>query len=306
MSINNQKTLNEAVKFFGVGLHNGVNANLVVRPAQENFGIKFCRVDLEKENIIDANYQNVVEPILCTKIKNEQGITVSTVEHLMAALFGLGIDNALIEMNNQEVPILDGSSKVFMEKIKKIGLYESNVPIKIISINKKIIFEDGDKFISIEPSKTNLLIDFEIKYQNSFIGNQRNIVDVYNSDLSEIFNSRTFCLYEDIEAIKKNGLAKGGSLENAIVVKDDQILNEEGLRNDKEFVNHKILDCIGDLYTSGYRIIASIKCSQGGHFLTNQLLRKVFQNKENFSILEIKEKNLPHTIINKNILRSIA
>ena len=121
-----------------------------------------------------------------------------------------------------------------------------------------------------------------------------------------MFNSRTFCLYEDIELIKKNGLAKGGSLDNAIVVKDKKIMNPEGLRNDYEFVNHKILDCIGDLYTSGYRIIAKVTCSQGGHYLTNQLLRKVFQNKENFSIIEIKEKNLPHTLINRNLLRSIA
>ena len=131
-------------------------------------------------------------------------------------------------------------------------------------------------------------------------------VKVYEDDLTDIFNSRTFCLFEDIELIKKNGLAKGGSLDNAIVVKDKEILNHEGLRNDKEFVNHKILDCIGDLYTSGYRIVAAVKCSQGGHYLTNQLLRKVFQNKENFSIVEIKEKNLPHTLINRNLLRSIA
>ena len=129
---------------------------------------------------------------------------------------------------------------------------------------------------------------------------------MYEDDLTDVFNSRTYCLYEDIEMIKKNGLAKGGSLENAVVVNDKEVLNPEGLRNDKEFVNHKILDCIGDLYTSGYRIVASIKCSQGGHYLTNQLLRKVFQNKENFSILEIKEKHLPHSLINRNLLKSIA
>ena len=138
------------------------------------------------------------------------------------------------------------------------------------------------------------------------IGNQRNKVKVYEDDLNDIFNSRTFCLYEDIEIIKNKGLAKGGSLENAIVVKKNNILNPEGLRNKKEFVNHKILDCIGDLYTSGYRIVASIICSQGGHYLTNKLLRKIFENKDNFSILEIKEKNLPHTLINKSFLRSIA
>ena len=149
-------------------------------------------------------------------------------------------------------------------------------------------------------------IDFELKYQNQIIGNQRNKFKIYEDDLTEVYNSRTYCLYEDIEFIKSKGLAKGGSLDNAVVVKGEEVLNPEGLRNDKEFVNHKILDCIGDLYTSGYRIVGSILCSQGGHYLTNQLLRKVFENKENFSILEIKEKNLPHTLINKNLLRSIA
>ena len=180
------------------------------------------------------------------------------------------------------------------------------MPIKIIKINKEIKFSDGERFISIKPSTLSLDIDFELKYKNEIIGNQKNTFKVYEDDLTDVYNSRTYCLYEDIEMIKKNGLAKGGSLENAIVVKDKEILNPEGLRNDKEFVNHKILDCIGDLYTSGYRIVGSVKCSQGGHYLTNQLLRKVFQNKENFSILEIKEKNLPHSLINRNLLKSIA
>ena len=145
-----------------------------------------------------------------------------------------------------------------------------------------------------------------MKYKNQTIGNQKNKINVYEDDLDEVFNSRTFCLFEDIEVIKKNGLAKGGSLDNAIVVKDNEILNKGGLRNSKEFVNHKILDCIGDLYTCGYRMIASIKCSQGGHYLTNQLMRKVFENKENFSVIEIQERNLPHTLINRSLLRSIA
>ena len=149
-------------------------------------------------------------------------------------------------------------------------------------------------------------IEFELKYNNKIIGNQRNKKNVYEDDLTEIFDSRTFCLYEDIEMIKKNGLAKGGSLENAVVVKGEEVLNPEGLRNSKEFVNHKILDCIGDLYTCGYRMIASINCSQGGHYLTNSLLREVFNNKDNFSIIEIQERTLPHTLINRSLLRSIA
>jgi UDP-3-O-[3-hydroxymyristoyl] N-acetylglucosamine deacetylase len=243
---------------------------------------------------------------LNTTISNSAGVKVSTIEHLMGALFGLGIDNVLIEIDNEEVPILDGSSKEFIEKILFTGFEISNKPIKIIKINKKIEFNDGNRNISIEPSKLSLDIDFELKYKNSFIGNQRNKINVYEDDLNEIFNSRTFCLYEDIEEIKKIGLAKGGSLDNAVVVKDNEILNKEGLRNSKEFVNHKILDCIGDLYTSGYRIIGNLKCSRGGHYLTNQLLRKVFSNNENFSIIEIQERNLPHTLINRSLLRSIA
>ena len=306
MSYLTQKTINNKVSFSGVALHSGLNVNICIKPAEPNFGIIFKRIDLKNNNLVYPNFMNVTNTSLNTTIENEFGVKVSTIEHLMGALFGLGIDNALIEIDNEEVPILDGSAKEFIEKILLSGLNVSESPIKIIKINKKIEFAEGERFISIEPSTLSLDIDFELKYKNQIIGNQRNKVKVYEDDLTSIFNSRTFCLFEDIEIIKKNGLAKGGSLENAIVVKDNEILNQEGLRNSKEFVNHKILDCIGDLYTSGYRIVAAITCSQGGHYLTNQLLRKVFQNKENFSIVEIKEKNLPHNLINRSLLKSIA
>ena len=306
MSYLTQKTIKNNISFSGVALHSGLNVNICIKPAEPNFGIVFKRVDFNRDNLVYPNFMNVTNTSLNTTIENEFGVKVSTIEHLMGALFGLGIDNALIEIDNEEVPILDGSAKEFIEKIIRSGLVISESPIKIIKINKEIKFEDGDRFISIEPSTLSLDIDFELKYNNPIIGNQRNKVKVFEDDLTNVYNSRTFCLFEDIEMIKKNGLAKGGSLQNAIVVKDSEILNPEGLRNDKEFVNHKILDCIGDLYTSGYRMIAKIKCSQGGHYLTNQLLRKVFENKDNFSILEIKEKNLPYTLINKNLLRSIA
>mgnify|MGYP005995696299 FL=1 len=306
MSYLTQKTIQNKISFKGIGLHSGVNVNVSIKPAKPNFGIVFKRVDLKNNNLIYPNFANVSNTSLNTTIENEFGAKVSTIEHLMGALFGLSIDNALIEIDNEEVPILDGSAKEFINKILSSGIEVSDVPIKIIKINKKIEYKEGDRFIAIQPSTLSLDIDFELKYKNEVIGNQRNKVKVYEDDLSEVYNSRTFCLYEDIEFIKKNGLAKGGSLDNAVVVKDNEILNPEGLRNKKEFVNHKILDCIGDLYTSGYRMIASITCSQGGHYLTNQLLRKVFQNKQNFSILEIKEKNLPHTLINRDRLRSIA
>ena len=306
MSYLNQKTINQSISFNGIGLHSGLPVILTIKPAEVNTGIIFKRVDLNTNNIVIPNFMHVTNTSLNTTISNNNGVKVSTIEHLMGALFGLGIDNAEIEIDNEEVPILDGSAKIFVERILSSGFKISETPIKIIKILKKVEFTVGEKFIITEPSTLNLNIDFELKYSNRLIGNQRNKIKVYEDNLLNIFNSRTFCLYEDIEIIKKNGLAKGGSLENAIVVKKDKILNEEGLRNDKEFVNHKILDCIGDLYTSGYRIIANIKCSQGGHYLTNMLLRKLFKNKDNFSILEIKEKNLPHTLINKNLLRSIA
>ena len=306
MSYLTQKTIKNNVNFCGIALHSGLSVNVCIKPAEPNFGIIFKRIDLKNNNLVYPNFMNVTNTALNTTVENQFGVKVSTIEHLMGALFGLGIDNALIEIDNQEVPILDGSAKLFIDKILSVGFSQSNVPIKIIKINKEVTYSEDERFISIKPSTLNLEIDFELKYKNKIIGDQRNKIKVYEDDLSDIFSSRTFCLFEDIELIKQKGLAKGGSLENAVVVKEDGIINPEGLRNKKEFVNHKILDCIGDLYTSGYRIVASIICSQGGHYLTNKLLRKVFQNKENFSILEIKEKNLPHTLINRDLLRSIA
>ena len=306
MSVLNQKTINEDITFKGVGLHSGLAVTMTVKPAVPNSGIIFKRIDLKENNIIIPNIFNVSSAVFCTTISNETGASVSTIEHLMGALYGLGIDNALIEIDNQEVPILDGSAKLFVDAISKIGIKNSDAPIKIIKIHKKIEFVDGCKTITIEPSKISLDIDFELKYENEVIGSQRNLVKVFESDMSDIYSSRTFCLFEDIEKLKEMGLAKGGNLDNAIVVKNNKVLNESGLRNEKEFVNHKILDCMGDLYLAGYKIIGKIICSQGGHKLTNQLLRKVFQNDENFSLIEINEKHLPNTFINKSHLRSIA
>ena len=306
MSVLNQKTINKNLIFKGVGLHNGLDVTMTIKPAEPNSGIIFKRIDLKENNIIIPNIFNVSSAVFCTTISNETGASISTIEHLMGALYGLGIDNALIEIDNQEVPILDGSAKLFIEAISENGIKNSNAPIKIIKIEKKIEFINGNKTISIEPSKISLDIDFELKYENEFIGTQRNLIKVFESDLTDVYNSRTFCLYEDVEKLKAMGLAKGGNLENAVVVKNNEVLNEDGLRNEKEFVNHKILDCMGDLYLAGYKIIGKIVCSQGGHKLTNQLLRKVFQNDKNFSLIEITEKHLPNTFINKSHLRSIA
>ena len=289
-----------------MGLHSGLKANLTIKPAEPNTGIIFKRTDIKENNIIIPNVFNVSNALFCTTISNESGASVSTIEHLMGALYGMGIDNALIEIDNVEIPILDGSAKLFVEAIAESGIKNSETPIKIIKIEKKVEFKDEKKSIFIEPTKISLDIDFELKYENSLIGTQRNVIKVFEADLTEIYNSRTFCLFEDIDKLKDLGLAKGGNLDNAVVVKDNKILNKNGLRNKKEFVNHKILDCLGDLYLTGHKIIGKITCSQGGHKLTNQLLRKVFSNKDNYSLFEIKEKNLPHTFLNRNQLKSIA
>ncbi len=306
MSILTQKTISNKISFKGVGIHSGIQAELNILPAAPNTGIVFKRTDLKKNNLVYASYANVTDTTLCTTISNEYGIKVSTIEHLMAAFYGTGIDNAIIEINSEETPILDGSAKLFVKAIQKMKLNSSDQPIKIIKINKNIEIRDGEKFISIDESNITGEIEFEIKYSNSVINTQKNKVNVFEDDLEDIYNSRTFCLYEDIEKLKKLNLGKGGSLDNAIVIKNDKILNKNGLRNDLEFVNHKILDCMGDLFLSGYKIIGSLKCSQGGHSLTNRLLREVFSDKSNYSLIEIKGKQLPYTFTNYHNLKSIA
>ena len=306
MSVLNQKTIKKSIKFDGIGLHSGKKVLMTLSPAQPNTGIIFKRSDLKNNNIIYTNVFNVSNASYCTKLTNENGVTVSTVEHLMAALCGLGVDNLLVELNSEELPIMDGSAKNFVDEIEKIGFKISEQPIRIIKINKKITYTDCEKFITFEPNKISLEIDFEIKYKQNSILNQRNKKNIYMDDLRDIYNSRTFCLFEDVEKLKKMGLAQGGSLNNAIVLKGNEVLNEEKLRNPNEFVNHKILDCLGDIYLAGYRMVGKITSSQGGHNVTNQGLRELFSNNENFSILELKEKNIPHSFLIKNPLKSSA
>ena len=307
MSILTQSTIANQISLSGIGIHTGKKAKMNILPSSPNSGIVFKRTDLKKNNIVIPNFENVSDATLCTTISNEFGTKISTIEHLMASFLGLGIDNAVVEIDSQEVPILDGSSKDFVKILKETGLKTSDIPIKLIKINKHIELEENDKHISLNKLNTTLEIEFEINYKNKFIKNQKNKVNIFEDNLEDIFNSRTFCLYEDIEKLKQIGLGKGGSLENAIVVKEDSILNENGLRNKNEFVNHKILDCMGDLYLVGYRLIGSLKCSHGGHSLTNKLLRKVFSDPTNYSLIEIKGKNLPHSLVNnRHNLKSIA
>ena len=306
MSILSQKTISRKITFNGVGLHTGEKVELNLIPSVPNTGIIFKRVDLKKNNIIVPAFDNVIDTTLCTTLSNNHGAKVSTVEHLMGALYGIGIDNLVIEINSQELPILDGSAKIFVEKILSAGIKSSSSPIKLIKINKKVSYSEGSKKISLDQSKVASEIDFEINFKNKVIQTQRNKINIFNDDLKNIFESRTFCLFDDVEKLKKEGLAKGGSLDNALVVGDEKILNTGGLRNSKEFVNHKILDCMGDLYLSGYRIVGSLVTSQGGHGLTNKMLRKLFSDKSNFTVIEIKEKTLPYQILDRSYLKSIA
>ena len=291
MRQNLQKTIKDPVLLEGVGLHNGIKVNICLKPAEANSGIKFKRTDVEDSgSIIDANYKNVNSPILCTKIKNSYGISISTIEHLMAAFYGEGIDNVLVEVDAPEIPIMDGSSFDFVEAIRSVGLEEQNSPKRFIKVLKKVEVKDGPKYISIESLKEDLIIDFEIVYSNPLIRSRRREFKLSNCDLTSIYNSRTFCLYEDIDQIRSMGLAKGGSLENAIVVKDSKILNDNGLRHRHEFVEHKILDCMGDLMLSGYRIFGHIKTSQGGHQLTSLLLNKLLSEQSNWELVTLSEK----------------
>ena len=288
-----QQTILTPVSFSGVGLHTGKSSTLTILPGKEDEGIVFKRVDIKDNNKIKANFKNVSSAKLCTTLENKFGIKVSTVEHLLAALYIAEIDNAVIEINNEEVPIMDGSSKVFLDELRKIKKKELNKKRKYLKILQKVELLEGEKVISIDTSDNSFEVDCQLNYKNKIIGNQRNVVNFLKDHLIEIYQSRTFCLFNDIEKIKKAGFAKGGSLDNAVVVNDNEVLNEGGLRNDKEFVNHKILDLAGDFLLSGHRVLGKVFSYQGGHELTNAFLRKLFNSKTAFEITELKETIIP-------------
>jgi UDP-3-O-[3-hydroxymyristoyl] N-acetylglucosamine deacetylase len=284
-----QKTIIQPVSFTGIGLHSGINSKVTIFPGEEDRGIIFKRVDLKQNNLVEANYLNVSSAKLCTTLENNFGVKVSTVEHLLAALYIVGIDNAIIEIDNEEVPIMDGSAKDFLDILNKVEIKLLPKKRKYLKILNKVELLDGERKISIEPSNLTFEVDFQLNYENQIIGKQRNSVSFQSDDLNDIYKSRTFCLYEDIEKIKKIGLAKGGSLENAVVVDQEKVLNDGGLRNEKEFVNHKILDLAGDFLLSGYRILGRVKCYQGGHELTNKFLRKLLNSKSAILSTELND-----------------
>ena len=288
-----QQTINKPVSFEGVGLHSGKISKVKVLQGKDNEGIVFKRVDLKNNNSIKANYRNVTSAKLCTTLENSSGHKVSTVEHLLAAFYIVGIDNAIVEINNEEMPIMDGSSKEFVQLLNSSGIKVLNKKRKYLKIINKIELEDEKgKNISIEPNNFSFEVDFKLNYENKIIGKQQNKINFLEDNLEQVYSSRTFCLFQDIEKIKKSGLAKGGSLDNAIVVDEKKILNKDGLRNKKEFVNHKILDLAGDFLLSGYRIFGKVNCFQGGHLFSNKFLRKMLKSEESYILIQMSDVEL--------------
>ena len=279
-----QQTLKSKVDFQGIGLHSGQKVNISIHPSEVNSGIKFFRTDLDNDNVIDAIWSNVSSTTLCTTISNTKGISVSTIEHLMSALSGMHIDNANILIDNVEVPIMDGSSLPFVKELENIGVIEQHLDRKILVVKKEVKVSKGDSYVKITPNSF-FSINFEIDFESNLINKQAKKLQLINGNYrSDISSARTFGFEKDVDNLRSAGLALGGSLENAVVVGEKNILNKEGLRFDDEFVRHKILDSIGDLYLAGCPIQGYFHGSKSGHFLNNQLLKKLFSDKSNFEL----------------------
>lgn len=299
-----QKTIKKKLIIEGIGLHTGLLTKIILEPADIDRGIFFYRSDLKKSSPIKANWSNVIKSNLCTKISNLNGDTVSTIEHLMFAFYSLGITNLLVKINSPEVPVMDGSAKPFINEILKIGLIEQNKAMPKININNSFEVKIDEKFIKYQPSQNKYLeIDYSINYNDNYIKRQNLKFLDAKKNYAQIYDCRTFCHQEDLEKIFAMGLARGGSLDNAIVISGNKILNQDGLRYKDEFVRHKILDCIGDLYLSGFFISGKIICNQGGHELTASLLKKIFEKKGNYSI-EKKLDDNSKIQINKKLLKN--
>ncbi len=284
----NQQTIKNKIIFSGIGLHSGLRSNVTIVPSKPDTGIKFIRTDIKTEdnsNVIEALWSNVSSTNLSTCISNKHKISVSTIEHLMSALSGMHIDNVTIYIDGPEVPIMDGSSKPFVELIENSGTKQQNVKRKIIKVKKSIKVNKDDSYIILEPHYQ-FSVDFEIEFKSSLVNKQSCQLQLINGNYkSDISSARTFGFEKDVEELRRRGLALGGNLQNAVVVGENRILNEDGLRFKDEFVRHKILDSIGDLYLAGYPVQGYFYAKKSGHFLNNELLKKLLSNQENFEII---------------------
>ena len=280
-----QKTLLNELSFKGIGLHTGNNVSMKIFPAHEDTGVVFRRKIGKKIISIKADYRNVKSTKLCTLLSDSNGNSVSTVEHILSALYALEIDNVIIELTSNEIPVYDGSAQEFVKQIKEVGFEEQESFKKYIKIKKNIEVKSGNKYVRVCPFD-NTLISTEINYDHKLIGKQSISImltpQIYES---QICNARTFGFLKDVKNLRKNGLALGGSLDNAIVLDENNVLNKSGLRFSDEFVRHKLLDFIGDISLSGYRMLGSFFSSHPGHEINNQLLRKIFQTPNNWELI---------------------
>ena len=282
---NNQQTISNSISVKGIGLHTGNLVELTLEPAAVDNGIKFIRVDKKNDNVIEAIWSNVSETVLSTTISNSYGVKISTIEHLMSALSGLHIDNLNIYINANEVPIMDGSSKPFVELIEEIGIKQQSKKRKLLNVKKSIEVAENNTSVKIVPNNQ-FSIDFEIDFPSKIVSKQSCQLQLINGNYkTDIAAARTFGFEKDVKYLRSNGLALGGSLDNAVVVGENEILNKDGLRYTDEFVRHKILDSIGDLYLAGSPIIGYFYGNKSGHYLNNQLLRKLFSDKTNYEYI---------------------
>ena len=307
-----QKTINKSFNIEGVTLHSGEKSNLSVNPATANTGIVFRRVDIKnsnEESLIEAKFNNVSVSDLCTKITNKYGISVSTIEHLMSALHGMGIDNAIVEVDCDELPILDGSSLEYVRNIEEVGLKSLNVEKKYLSISRPIVFSMNDSFVKVSPSD-NLEIDYTISYDHNLIKEQRFNYELKDSNQFKnlISNCRTFGFKEEVDSLRKKGLIAGGSLENAIVLDKKGIVNNDKLRQEKEFVKHKILDFFGDIYLLGYSVKGAFEIYKGGHRLTHETMNSIMSDQSNWRHINednLNDKNYQKTYYTKSVAASL-
>lgn len=290
-----QQTLKDKLEFSGVGLHSGKTITMTIRPAEAETGIVFHRVDLNPPVSIEAIAANVVNTRLSTTIGKE-GAAVSTIEHLMAALYGCGIDNAHIDIDGQEVPIMDGSAAPFVTALRQAGTKILSRPRKYLVVKKAVTIVDGDKKITIIPSRY-FRISFDMRFNHPVVSNQFKSMK-FDEDTfgNEYASARTFGFLAEVETLKANGLARGGSLENAVVIGDEGILNEEGLRFEDEFVRHKILDSTGDFYLAGYRILGHVKAFKSGHDLNHKAVTELLAKKECWSLVDHTEADVSSAV----------
>ena len=301
-----QCTLEKSVAIKGVGLHSGKHVLMTLAPATEGSGIVFVRADItDSDNVIPALWSNVADTQLCTVIANEAGASVGTIEHLMAALRGCGIDNVVITLNGQEVPIMDGSAMPFVEAIEEAGIVEQEAPRRYIRVLKEVRFEKDGKVVTLSPSEESEFTG-DIEFTHPSIGRQEFSTQLINGDFKhDIAEARTFGFLHEVEYMRRNGLALGGSLDNAIVLDQDAVMNEDGLRFDDEFIRHKILDAIGDLYLAGAPIMGVYDGHKAGHEMNNLIVRALFADDSAWEFAE-KSYELADPIFAPNAMQSTA